>query len=339
MNDIPPTADALREALVLSQEALRNLELSEIPLSNITLKASRLARLLNDFDYQQVFEYEAGGYPSTPTGVPQIAWRLALLAGRHYEQKDESGVKTYIYTESIAQLEEQIMAARTGIEAARDPDVSVSSANPNQFVSSPMGNTLERQNLQRQLAIATSRLAARKSFVYHYILRKHYELKFSGIASDVFARIRERADEKIGQIVPESIKRLAAVHEYLRSESSEDWSNAAHSCRRILQDLADALFPAQDTPRVTNGRTIKLGADNYINRLMCFAEDRSTSERYNAIVGSHLSFLGERARCGVSSCAEGLSYGYFEQRRGRPVCGLYLHACGRSSDTPQRGRQ
>jgi len=38
----------------------------------------------------------------------------------------------------------------------------------------------------------------------------------------------------------------------------------------------------------------KLGPDNYINRLICFAEDVGTSERTTAIVGSHLGYLGDR---------------------------------------------
>ncbi|MDH5205189.1 MAG: hypothetical protein OEW36_05965, partial [Hylemonella sp.] len=60
----------------------------------------------------------------------------------------------------------------------------------------------------------------------------------------------------------------------------------------------DAIFPANDQPREkqVNGKTvqIKLGDDNYINRLMCFAEDRSASERTTAIIGSQLSYLGDR---------------------------------------------
>jgi hypothetical protein len=295
MTEIPSTSEALREALALSQEILRNLELSEIPLSNIALKASRLARLLNDFDYQTIFALEVGGHPSTPTGVPPDAWRLTALAGRQYQQKKQDDTVTYAYTESISQLEEHLASARIGIEAARDPNISLSSANPNQFVSAPPGNTMERRTFQQTLATASARIAARKSFIYHYALRKHYELKFSGIASDVFSRIRERADSRIGLSIPESVKRFSAVHEYLRSENSEDWSNAVHSCRRILQDLADALFPAQgEERRASEGRPIKLGPDNYINRLVCFAEDRSNSSRYTAIVGSNLRFLGER---------------------------------------------
>lgn len=46
---IPPSRQALAEALNLSAEILRNVELSELPLASIALKGSRLARDLVKF--------------------------------------------------------------------------------------------------------------------------------------------------------------------------------------------------------------------------------------------------------------------------------------------------
>ena len=36
----------------------------------------------------------------------------------------------------------------------------------------------------------------------------------------------------------DTIKKFTSVYSNLLSENDEDWSNAVHSCRRILQDLA-----------------------------------------------------------------------------------------------------
>ena len=58
-----------REALSVSEEILKNIEESEVPLSNIDLKAIRLAKLLNDIDYIKIFEYEVSGYPGTKDGI------------------------------------------------------------------------------------------------------------------------------------------------------------------------------------------------------------------------------------------------------------------------------
>lgn len=296
---VPPSKQALREALVLSDEVLRNIELSEIPLASIALKASRLARLLNDFDTQKMMEYEASGYPTTPDGVVPDIYRLAVSAGREYQQKDtKTGeIKDYIYATSIEELEQEVRSTETALGAARDPDVSVSSANPNQMVWNPIGNKFERDTIRSSAARTQRRLSTRRSFIYSYVLKRHHELKFSGIADDIFSRIRERVDSVIGAKVPDAVQKLAAVYENLQSENPEDWANAVHSCRRILQDLANAVYPARgDVEKEIDGKntTIKLGEENYINRLIAYLEEKSDSERFIEIVGSHLTYVGDR---------------------------------------------
>lgn len=295
---VKPNTAALKEALNISEETLQNLELGNIALTRIALRASRLARLMNDFDHQKIFEYEAGGYPSTPDGVTPEIWALAIKAKRIIQEKDNNGgTKEYAILESIEALETQVESAKMCIEAARDANISVSSANPSQFVN-VWGNSFERKRLQNELQEAVRKLGARRSFVYAYISQKNIELKYSTIVSDAFSRIREFVDPLIGKLVPSSVQIFTAIYENLLSENPEDWSNAVHGCRRVLQDLADVLFPARDEPIVKdiNGkeRTIQLGPGNYINRLVCYASDRGSSETTIAIIGSHLSFLGDR---------------------------------------------
>lgn len=292
---VPATPQALEEALGLSGEILADVELNRAPLSAIALKASRLGRILNDFDAQFMFRHETSGYPVSNGIVPQDAWNAGVAAGRRFESKDPNGeVKAQIFVESIEQLEEQIATAKLGLEAASDRDVSISSANPYQSVFPPGSNYLERAGHQRTISTATQRLSSRRALIHDYVLQRHYELKFSGIAQDVFSTIREKVDARVASIVPNAVQQFSAVHDNLRSENPEDWSNAVHSCRRILQAVADVLFPPTGEPRQSGGKEIKLGPDQYINRLACYAEDMSSSERFQEIVGSHLSFLGDR---------------------------------------------
>ena len=296
---IPINRKALEESLGSSEEVLRNIELSEIPLTNIALKTIRLARLLNDLEWQQIFQFEVGGYPTTPNGMEPEVFRLAEKANRGYQLKDEKTekIKNYVYIESVEQLEHDKDIAEVALPAAQDRDVSVTSANPYQTVHAPVGNWNERKQIREGSQKAAKRLSARRTLIYQYALSKHYELKFSGIADDIFSRIRERVDSAIGSVVPEAINKFSAVHENLRSDNPEDWSNAVHSCRRILQDLADAIYPAREDKVIEAGgkpKTIKLGKDNYINRIIAFVEERSGSERFSHIVGSHLGFLGDR---------------------------------------------
>ncbi len=289
---------ALGVALLLSEEILTDIELSRVSLVSVALKSSRLARLLGEFDQQQIMLYEASGYPTTPSGVSADVWRLAKMAGRVY-QKKETGeeVKEYARLESIEQLTLDIEAAKDGIKAAVDADVSISSANPNQIVHGPSGNFRERKSYTDRISDRSKVLAERRAYIHSFVSGVYYELKFSAVPEDVFQRTRMRVDKKVGDVVPTAMKKFAAVYDNLLSENDEDWANAVHSCRRILQDAADALYPPAPDKVVGEGksqRTIKLGPDNYINRLVAYVEQNSHSDRFNEIVGSHMKYLGER---------------------------------------------
>ena len=175
---------------------------------------------------------------------------------------------------------------------------------------------------------ATRELDSRRTLVYDYAARKHYEVRFSRLAEDVFARIRSRIDSSIGSAVPDAVKKLTAAHDNLASDNAEDWSNAAHSCRRVLQDLADALFPPQEAPRVRvfDGKQleIKLGADQYINRLVAYVEDSSESGRFNEIVGSHLRYIGDRLDSLFTTAQKGSHATVTKEEADRCVVYTYL---------------
>ena len=165
---IPPTPEALEEALALSADILKDIELSRVPLSTAALKAGRLARLVNHLDAQQIFQCEASGYPTTPDGITPEVWRLLELAKRTFQHRDPNtkATRTLAFTESIEQLEHQIEAGKLGLQAAQDRDVSISSANPDQIVIPSAGNYFERQNLHTQITTASQRLASRRGVIY-----------------------------------------------------------------------------------------------------------------------------------------------------------------------------
>ena len=213
-------------------------------------------------------------------------WRLATLAKRQFQYTDPNTKKTEprVYMESIEAFERQIDSAKARMTAAHD----VPNSKPFSF-----GNAFERQAIQQAIQLSSSRLAARRELFHDYSTSRYYQLKYSGIATDVFSRTRATVDELIVRAVPDAVKKFESAYENLKSTNPEDWANAVHSCRRILQDLADAIFPASQ-PRTVGSKVIQLGADNYINRLIAYVEDHSSSERFKDLVGSHLEFLGNR---------------------------------------------
>ncbi|MBN6522663.1 hypothetical protein SLJ62_05710 [Acinetobacter pittii] len=292
--------DSLNEALKLSEEILGNIELSTASLSNCSLKASRLARLLNDFEYQRIFIFESSGYPWNPNGLPKEIWNLCKLANRIIVEKDKEGNDVEkAKLGSIGAIEIELDTMKDSLKVAHDPNISISYANPNQYIApTNTGNFVERKNLRDSISKNSQFLSQRQAFIYEYVSNKYYELKYSKITADIFSRKRKLVDDKIGDLIPLSAQKFASVYENLNSENTEDWSNAVHSCRRILQDMADIVYPAREDKIIDLGagrtRSIKLGVDNYINRIIAYVEENSDSERFEDIVGSNIKYLGER---------------------------------------------
>ena len=281
MEDLILSFQAREEALKLAEEILKNIELSETKLDAVALKSSRLARILGEIEFQKIFQFEAGGYPGTSTGISHDIFELCRKAGRVYQQKakngDEKEIKEVAYRSPISAIEGEIAVLNASIVV-----------DTNHFTRGVTRNNISVQN---------ERLASRRAFIHQYASSKYYQLKLSEIASDIFIRARSRLDGLLQEFVPHSVQKTAAIYANLISANPEDWSNAVHSCRRLLQDLADALYPARaDETRIVNGKEkiIRLGNDAYINRLISYIEDNSDSKRFDEIVGSHLKFIGER---------------------------------------------
>ncbi len=292
-------SERLKECTLLSAEILRSIELSEIPVSKIILKCLRLCRLLGDEDGILLFTFESSGYPSTTSGMTYEAWRISKIAGRRYYQKEKDNrgkerAVEYANTSLVAELEESISAMKLRLSASIDPNVSLSSANPNQVVVAPQGNAVERNGIVSSIQRNQKALQTITGCIYNYILQIYNKLSYGNIVEDTFTRARLEANDKLSSLCPQSIAKFVAVYDNMDSNNPEDWANAVHSCRRILADLADALYPPRDEPVQIAGKSVRVGAEQYINRLVQFISSKSESNTYANVVGSDLSSIGNR---------------------------------------------
>ncbi|WP_183132381.1 hypothetical protein [Pseudomonas syringae] len=266
---------AINDSLVLSEQLLSDLEMGR-SLTSVALRASRLARLMGDVDVNEIMMFEVNGYPQKNNKPTEESWRLANIAGRLYTEEVDGKLQQFGQFETLEQLEMEIEGLKK-----RLPRLS--------------GTNLA--NASTSLRKKVSLLGNRRSYIHGYVSGIYFELKFSTLASNMFERIQHKVDKSVAELIPQAVKKLTSVYDNLLSQNTEDWSNAVHSCRRILQDVADVLYPPRASKIINPGprqREIKLGADNYINRLVAYVEENSASERFEEIVGSHMKYLGER---------------------------------------------
>jgi DNA uptake protein ComE-like DNA-binding protein len=72
------------------------------------------------------------------------------------------------------------------------------------------------------------------------------------------------------------------------SDNPEEWSHALTTCRRFIEELADALYP----PRDEQVKDRKLGKEQYINRLWAFMDRVIESESNRDLAKAHVDYLG-----------------------------------------------
>ncbi len=131
--------------------------------------------------------------------------------------------------------------------------------------------------------------------VYEFLNQIEKELSYGQVQSSIFEENRLFVDKKLSKLCPEAIRKFSSVYQRLKSADEEDWSQALTSCRRILKDFANVVYPPTHKPiKCSNGKKHVLGEDKYINRLWQFVYEKVGSETTKKVLKGQTDYLGER---------------------------------------------
>ena len=130
----------------------------------------------------------------------------------------------------------------------------------------------------------------------NYVRRRAHELasellnkvRFLGMPSNCFDILRSAIDDRLLDLNPTLGEQLMLAFKTVSSSSDEEWSQALTTCRRLLEGLADAVYPANSDPVL--GRV--LTQSQYINRLWAFMDKAIESESNKVLAKAHVDFLG-----------------------------------------------
>ncbi len=287
--------EKINESLLLSEEILADIELNRISFEQICLKVSRLGRLLGDSNVIKWIRFEINWYPvdSEWKFTKESYFIAGKYSGRSYFDNVNKG--HYLFTETIPQIESTIESAKMELSVAVDPNVSVSSSNPNQHVYSPPWNWTRRIHLNKVIVQNSEKLAKLKHSIHKYVIETNYELKYWNTIYSIFDNLRENTLAKIWTVYPGWLEILSSIYDNLQSENKTDWSNAIHNCRRVLHELSNILYPPSDE-EIDIGwwKKLKLNNEKYIARLKQYIKAKSSSETFTNIVWSSLEYIGDR---------------------------------------------
>lgn len=107
-----------------------------------------------------------------------------------------------------------------------------------------------------------------KNCVYDFLSLTEKQLLYGKFHSDYFEKNREYVEKRLAQLCPEALKEFVAAILRISESTPEVWAQALLSCRRLLKDLADFLYPSQAEPKLgSDGKPRDLSEEKYVNRL------------------------------------------------------------------------
>ena len=139
-----------------------------------------------------------------------------------------------------------------------------------------------------QLASVIERIKNEISTVASDILVSH---QFGDVVQGIFEHARRLVDTRLVSLAPDAARELEAAYAQLGSAAEpEELAGAANACRRVLEDLADAIRPVGQG----NDYGHDCGSDKYVNRLCAYACEQIESKTTTAVLVADIDYLAAR---------------------------------------------
>ncbi|ENV96331.1 hypothetical protein F937_00031 [Acinetobacter calcoaceticus ANC 3680] len=281
-------ADKKAEALKILEDGLKELESSKGSITVAVQKLSRAANLIDEKDIYIWAEYHLGNPQYT-----KPVQKLVEAFDEEFEKENEDerdyekvlrlrdGLSNYglNYNLHIApSFDWKSSKASGGLQS-----VDFIEENYNHLLKVKKGNDgeLYQKNLKWLLDYI-------KKTAHFYLSELHNKLKFSGTVTTSFDLLKNAVDNRLLDLDPEIAEQLMLAFKAVSSDKKEEWSHALTTCRRLLESLADKLYPASDL--VIGKRTFK--QSQFVNRLWQFMNDSIESESNRDLAQTHVNFLG-----------------------------------------------
>ncbi len=111
---------------------------------------------------------------------------------------------------------------------------------------------------------------------------------FSDAPHTVFDVLKSEIDDKLLDLDPELAEKLMIAFRGVMTNKPEEWSQSLTTCRRLIKNLADDLYPPINGK--IDGRS--LDETHYMNRLWMFMDNSIESESDKELAKKHVLFIG-----------------------------------------------
>lgn len=283
------------EAKKVAESLLDDLENSPLsPVGPILMKAKRLARLMRDSDAQTWLDLEIKGYPDSFSFSELGTCKKYAATGGRIDLKDSS-----YFPKSLPALEANYESEEAHLASLKTTKQFTGKVD-NYLEQRATKKLMEDQSSintrqKRSYASVKSKYLAMKSSIHGYVTDTYIALELGDVAQDIFEDSRDIVDRFIRSHCPKSAEKLVAINERMAESNDESRSSALTSCRRLLMDIADSVFPARKEEWTDRkGKKRKVGIDQYKNRLLAYLADLVGNNGNYELIDSQIEHLASR---------------------------------------------
>ncbi|HSW43453.1 MAG TPA: hypothetical protein VLM76_13165 [Patescibacteria group bacterium] len=283
---------------------------SGVPLSAILEQCIRIAELRQDLFNAWWMRREAigpGGSRAVKALDAQMSQRLAaelygpLRIALIEDQIERRGMELVdletmemeheVCTISVGEIETQIELLEAHLEASKPP----AGLAPLDLYYANQGYHKARAQTQPMIRDLKSILSRIRARLHTFLVQTEAALAVAQTATSTFERTRRFVDGRLGAVAPDALEKLQAAYERADAGHSEALSHALTSCRRVLQSVADVLYPATGTVVIgSDGKSREMTADKYRNRLWQYVSEHASSDTGRRITTATVEELGRK---------------------------------------------
>ena len=303
--------EALERILNLVTDALDGLDDPNTKLSVIIPKAIRIARLRSDYDNLWWLEWEMIS-SENKDAKRRIAWEIIphyteerhkLLMKRLVEAYgDERALRSLdrhgnlvnkdeVYVRGVEELEARLEYLERCFETAVPP----AGLHPVDLYFVDQEKSQVRVTLGALAQDARMILSRIRQRVHDFLSATEHQLIYGQLNSDIFEHNRRFVDSRLHEIAPKALDKFVTIYQRLREDDPEARSHALTSCRRLLKDLADNIYPPSETPvKGHDGKERKLTEDRFVSRLWQFVAEKVQGRKSGDLLLVDIDDLGNR---------------------------------------------
>lgn len=288
----------------LVTRALDNFDAPGQTVSALVRQAARIASLRQDFSAQYRFQLELlevrAGAAKTDPVIENINHNLITLLGvEGAEEQVEKAYEAYSRARKVGEGENRDVTPVSQLDLNLQ---RLQSLYDEHFVSgkgltnyggkaADGGQATLLPRIQQQTEI----LERIRQDVHSYLVLVEANLHTGKPSSSVFERGLQYVRTALVEHAPAALDKFTAAESRLAAGTPEDLSQALTSTRRMIKDIADALYPATGETIIGDDKVGRVMDDDaYRNRLTQFAKEKLGKHLQGKVMGDALSSYGKR---------------------------------------------